>query len=100
MKQLVLGTVALVVLLEMACTTLVQNRQVRDDFLKEHPNYSIVSIGDADGNNTTVVTFFIRYKKPNDTREYWADWAYETKDGKYVLVGKGTENVFSDGQGK
>jgi len=84
----------------MACTTLVQNRQVRDDFLKEHPNYSIVSIGDADGNNTTVVTFFIRYKKPNDTREYWADWAYETKDGKYVLVGKGTENVFSDGQGK
>ena len=61
-------------------------------------NYAIVSIGDADGNNTSVVTFFIRYKKPNDTREYWSDWAYETKDRKYVLVGKGTENVFSGAQ--
>jgi hypothetical protein len=95
-----LGTVALIVLLEFSYTTLLENRQVRDDFLKEHPNYTIVSIGDADGNNTSVVTFFIRYKKPNDVREYWSDRAYETKDGKYVLVGQGTENVFSDAQGK
>jgi hypothetical protein len=73
-----------------------ENRQVRNDFLREHSNYTIVGIGGADGNNTTVVTFFITYKKPNDLREYWADWAYDTKDGKFVLVGKGTENVFRD----
>jgi hypothetical protein len=70
-------------------------RRVRSDFLRDHPNYTIVSIGEPDGNDTTVVTFFIRYKKPNDTREYWSDWAYETKNGKLELVQKGTENVFS-----
>ena len=88
------------VFLEMACLPLLENRQVRNDFLKEHPNYSIVSIGDADGNNTSVVTFFIRYKKPNDPREYWSDWAYESKGREYVLVGKGAENIFTYAQVK
>jgi hypothetical protein len=75
---------------------LFEERQVKNDFLKAHPNYTIISIGDADGNDTTVVTFFIRYKKPNDAREYWSDWAYDTKDGKLKLVGKGSENVYSE----
>ena len=66
------------------------------DFLKDHPDYTIVSVGDADGNDSTVVTFFIRYKKPNDQQEYWSDWAYDTKDGKFELVGKGSENRFSE----
>ena len=70
--------------------------QVRNDFLKEHPSYTIVSIGEPDGNDTTVVTFFIRYKKPNDAREYWSDWAYETKNGKLELTGKGDENIYSE----
>jgi hypothetical protein len=43
--------------------------------LKEHPTYKIVGVGGADGHGgSSVVTFFIRYQKPNDGREYWADW--------------------------
>ena len=96
MKKVVFSATWLGVFLVIACTNLFENRQVRNDFLREHPNYTIVSIGDEDGNDTTVVTFFIRYKKPNDSREYWADWAYDTKDGKYVLVSKGRENMSAD----
>lgn len=71
-----------------------QKRKVRNDFLRDHPDYKISSIGDPDGNDTTVVTFFIRYHKPNDAREYWSDRAYETKDGKFELVGKGSEHIY------
>ena len=70
-----------------------EERRVRNDFLKAHPSYAVISIGDADGNNTTIVTFFIRYKKPNDKREYWSDWAYDTKNGRLELVGEGRENI-------
>ena len=76
-----------------------KQRQVRRDFLKDHPNYTILSIGEPDGNDTTVVTFFVRYKKPNDKCEYWTDWAYETKDGKFELVGKGTESIYDQKAG-
>ena len=65
----------LLILIATGCGSLFEERQVRNDFLKAHPNYTIISIGDADGNDTTVVTFAIRYKKPNDEREYWSDWA-------------------------
>jgi hypothetical protein len=72
-----------------------EKRRVKNDFLTEHPTYTIISIGEPDGNDTTVVTFFIRYQKPGDQREFWSDWAYETKNGKLELVGKGTENLSS-----
>ena len=81
-------------LLATGCTGTSEQRKVRGDFQKEHPDYQIISIGDADGNDTTVVSFFIRYKKPGDQREYWSDWAYDRKDGKFVLVGKGPESLF------
>jgi hypothetical protein len=72
-----------------------EQQKVRADFLREHPNYKIISVGLPDGNDTTVVSFFIRYKKPDDAREYWSDWAYDTRDGKFVLVaGKGDENIY------
>jgi hypothetical protein len=85
-----------VVLVVAGCT---QERQVRRDFLKDHPSYTIVSIGDPDGNDTTVVTFHVRYRKPNDNCEYWADWAYETKGGKFELVGKGIESIYAENVG-
>lgn len=79
------------------CSPLFEERTVKRNFLKEHPDYTIVSIGAPDGHSgSTVVTVFIRYKKPNDRREYWSDWAYETKDGKFELVGKGSENIFTE----
>lgn len=84
-----------VLLLASGCSSprLEEKRRVRGDFLEAHPDYTIVSIGEMDGNNySTVVTFSIRYKKGNDQREYWTDWAYDTKGGK--LVGKGSEVVF------
>ena len=81
--------------LDAACNS--EERTVRRDFSKEHPNYTIVSIGEPDGNDTSVVTFFIVYKKPDDKREFWSDWAYDTKNGKFELVGKGTENIYSNG---
>src|SRR5256885_1660069 len=90
--------VALLLMLSfIACSRLFDERVVRNDLQKEHPDYTIVSIGDPDGHGgSSVVTFFIRYKKPGDRREFWSDWAYETKNGKLELIGKGTENIFSD----
>ena len=82
-------------LLAAACGA--DERKVRGDFQKDHTDYTIISIGDRDGNDTSIVTFFITYKKPNDPREYWADWAYETKSGRLELVRKGSENVWSEG---
>jgi len=88
-----LGLLVAFLILSAACTS--EERTVSRDFSKEHPNYSIVSIGSPDGHGgSTVVTCFIRYRKPNDTREYWSDWAYETKDGRFDLVGKGAEHLF------
>jgi hypothetical protein len=84
-----------VLLLATGCSRLFEKRQVRNDFLKDHPDYTVVSIGDADGNTTTVVTFFIVYKKPSSGQEYWADYAYDTKDGKLELVGKGHESIYT-----
>ena len=86
--------ILLCVVIATACETS-EKRRVRDDFSKEHPDYTIVSIGEPDGNDTSVVTFFIVYKKPGDKREFWSDWGYETKNHKFELVGKGTENVYS-----
>ncbi len=96
MKRQRLHFVFGLVLLFSSCVDTSEQRQVRGDFLKDHPDYTVVSVGDADGNDSTVVTFFIRYKRPNDEREYWADWAYDTKDGKFALVRKGSENLLSD----
>jgi predicted SnoaL-like aldol condensation-catalyzing enzyme len=70
-------------------------QKVRADFLKEHPNYKITSVGAPDGNDTTFVTVHVRYKKPDDEREYWSDWSYDTKDGKFVFAAKGNENLSS-----
>jgi hypothetical protein len=79
-----------------ACSFGSEERTVRRDFHKEHPDYSIVSVGLPDGHGgSSVVTMFIRYRKPNDGREYWSDWAYETKDGKFELVEKGSEQILS-----
>lgn len=100
MKRRRLELVILLFLLFTGCLDTSEQRRARSDFLKDHPDYTVVSVGDADGNDTTVVTFFIRYKKPNDQREYWADWAYDTKDGKFVLVGKGSKNLFSEKAGQ
>lgn len=77
------------------CAYISEQQKVKADFLKEHPNYIIMSVGEPDGNDTTFVTFFIRYKKPDDEREYWTDWAYDTKDGEFKSVGKGEEQVYS-----
>lgn len=76
------------------CAAMSEKRRVKSDFLSEHPTYTVISIGEPDGNDTSVVTFFIRYKKPGEEREFWSDWAYETKNGKFELVEKGTENVY------
>lgn len=85
------------VLFVAGCGRIFEKQKVERDFLKAHPNYSIISIGEADGNGySSVVTFFIRYKKPGDEREFWADWAYDTKDGKFELVGEGSENLYSE----
>jgi hypothetical protein len=86
----------LLVLYVGACSQLFDERVVRKDFQTEHPDYKIVSVGAPDGHGgSTVVSFFIRYQKPGDTREFWSDWAYETKNGKLELVGKGAEHLFS-----
>jgi hypothetical protein len=90
-----LGIGIVLLLLSTGCSRLFEERRVRNDFLRDHPDYTVVSIGQPDGNDTTVVTFFIVYKKPNNAQEYWADWAYETKSGKPELVGKGSENIYS-----
>lgn len=88
--------VIVLALLGAGCSRLFEERQVRNDFLKDHPTYTVVSIGYPDGNDTTVVTFFIRYRKPNDKIEYWADWAYQAKNGKLELVGKGSERIYTE----
>jgi len=90
-----LGIGIVLLLFATGCSRLFEERQVRNDFLKEHPDYTIVSIGQPDGNDTTLVTFFIVYRKPNNEQEYWADWAYDTKSGKLELVGKGSENIYT-----
>jgi hypothetical protein len=69
------------VLVAMGCSRLFDERTVRRDFLKEHPDYTVVSVGEPDGHGgSSAVTFFIRYKKPGDTREFWSDWAYENEE--------------------
>ena len=69
-----------------------EERQVKNDFLKDYPNYSVIYVERPEG-YSTVVTFHIGYKKTSDPREYWADWAYERKNEKLELVTKGTEHI-------
>ncbi|MDQ1589491.1 MAG: hypothetical protein QOG71_118 [Pyrinomonadaceae bacterium] len=83
-------------LLASGCTFDSEQRQTESDFRKAHPDYKIISVGFPDGNASTYVTMFIRYKKPNDEREYWSDWTYDTKDGKFVFFSQGTEHIYSE----
>jgi hypothetical protein len=67
--------------------------KAKKDFRKEYPDYSITSMN-PDGNDTSIVTFVIHYKKPADEKEYWIQWAYETKDEQCAQVGKGEELIW------
>jgi hypothetical protein len=69
-----------------------EERKVKNDFLKDYPNYTVISVERPQG-YASVVTFHIGYKKTSDPREYWADWAYERKNGELQLVTKGTEHI-------
>ena len=90
MTSRILKTVLLCCLLLAACAG-PEERKVKNDFLKDYPNYSVINVERPEGYSSTV-TFHISYKKPNDPREYWADWAYQRKNGELELVTKGTEH--------
>jgi hypothetical protein len=62
-------------------------KRAGSDFQNENPGYTILDV-QGDGNDTTVMTYVIKYKKPGDDREYVAGWAYETKNGQCSFVSK------------
>ena len=96
MTQTLLKLSISLTLLASGCTGIHEKWQIETDFRKEYPNYKVISVGEPDGNDTTFVTFFIRYKKPDDEREFWVDWSYDTKDGKLKFASKGEENIYSE----
>lgn len=88
-SRIVSKLILIFVLFTCSCDS-AEERQVKKDFYKVHPNYTVTRMS-PDGNATSILTYVIRYKKPSDSKEYWTEWAYETKDGRFYLVGKGNE---------
>lgn len=78
-------TMALVLSILLSSCNRPSESKVRESFLSEHPTYSVVDVvaGEGDG---AAAYFRIRYKRPNDDRQYEDNWQYvKESDGKWKL---------------
>ena len=74
----------------MSCSHAPSDNEVRAEFLREHPTYTVefVGVGEGDG---SAAYFHIRYKKPSDDRVYEEVWQHlNTGDKLWKLNHKET----------
>jgi hypothetical protein len=68
---------------------------VKSDFQKENPTYTILSALVGEGDSDTVY-YHIKYKKPGNDLAYEVVWQYMNKGGKkWELTHKGEEKQTS-----
>ncbi|MBI5687440.1 MAG: hypothetical protein HZC54_20395 [Verrucomicrobia bacterium] len=49
------------------------SQAVRNLFLREHPDYTVISVR-SDGRDRDATNFHIRYRRPNDNNEHEDVW--------------------------
>ena len=68
------------------------NDEVESAFRREHPSYTVLSVGVGEGDGSSAY-YHIKYKKPEDGRVYEDVWQYlDDGSGKKVLKHKETLN--------
>ena len=67
--------VVLLALAITACSRAPSDATVRADFVREHPDVSVQSVGPGEGDGGAAY-FHIRYKRPGDDTVYEDVWQY------------------------
>ena len=88
-----LGVALLLGCLLSNCARVPAQGQVKQDFLKEHPNYTIISIVVGEGDSSAAY-FHIKYKKPGDEMVFEDVWQYlDNGKGELKLAHKETLKI-------
>jgi hypothetical protein len=83
-------TVAVVLALFLCGCGGPSNSDVRAEFLREHPDYTVLSVGVGEGDGSAAY-FHIRYKRADESSEHEDVWQYlDGGDGPWTVNHKET----------